>query len=629
AVSVNDVQSYYAPFGDAGILGSGITVTFGNEVTRIPKNLFDVSNTGLSIKVVAVIIESGVTSITDNAFQGLTDLTSITIPSSVTSIGVSAFQGCTELTSITIPSSVTSIGDIAFAGCKKLATVNYDAVSVEDFTSNYPEVFNGAGTEVGGVRLIIGEGVQRIPANFLKSSGITSIYYSGDIEDWCGMTFGSDWINNAWTFYIDNAAVTNLTIPDGVTSIADNAFQNCIRLTSITIPNSLNNIGNYAFTYCYMLTEVLNKSSFTISAGSSGYGDVGHYAIVVVNNETLKGTFETASNGVIYYTNANFNIPKTAVGITSQVSESITIANDCVGIKSFAFQGCTGLTNLTIPASVTSIGTSAFNGCSNLTEINYNGSITTDFATDSYLFYEAGQSGEGITLNIGSNVTKVPTCMFYGSNGNAAKITSITINNTSVVIGTNAFAGLPVTSAVVPMTAFTTGGLLKSSLVTLTITSGVVGGSAFSGTNAPNLETVIIKSNVTEIQGWAFTNNRKITSVTIEEGITSIGQQAFYKCTHLTSITIPDSVTSIGDSAFNGCSSLQSAVIGSGVTFIGMHPFYECYSLNSVTFRTLSGWYVTQQYSVTTGTAVDVSNTATTATVIKGTYDDYYWKRNV
>ncbi|MBQ7466789.1 MAG: hypothetical protein IJS74_01815, partial [Clostridia bacterium] len=68
-----------------------------------------------------------------------------------------------------------------------------------------------------------------------------------------------------------------------------------------------------------------------------------------------------------------------------------------------------------------------------------------------------------------------------------------------------------------------------------------------------------------------------------------------------------------------------------GVTFIGMHPFYECYSLNSVTFRTLSGWYVTQTYSATSGDSVTVSSTdlSGNATMIKSTYDYYYWKRNV
>ena len=57
------------------------------------------------------------------AFQGHTELTSVTIPNSVTNIGISAFNGCTGLTSVTIGNSVTSIGNAAFKGCTGLTSV--------------------------------------------------------------------------------------------------------------------------------------------------------------------------------------------------------------------------------------------------------------------------------------------------------------------------------------------------------------------------------------------------------------------------------------------------------------------------------------------------------------------------
>jgi len=125
------------------------------------------------VRVVAV--QEGVTSIGNRAFDGCTELTTITIPSSVTSIGYSAFRGCTELTTITIPSSVTSIDERAFTRCTGLTTIT-------------------------------------IP------SSVTSI---GDS-----------------TFY-GCAGLTTITIPSSVTSIGNEAFTRCTGLTTITIPSSL------------------------------------------------------------------------------------------------------------------------------------------------------------------------------------------------------------------------------------------------------------------------------------------------------------------------------------------------------------------------------------------------------
>ena len=68
-----------------------------------------------SSQVKTVIIEDGVTSIGDRAFDGCTKLTRVVIPDSVTSIGYSSFRGCYSLPSVAIPDSVTSIGDSAFA----------------------------------------------------------------------------------------------------------------------------------------------------------------------------------------------------------------------------------------------------------------------------------------------------------------------------------------------------------------------------------------------------------------------------------------------------------------------------------------------------------------------------------
>jgi len=103
---------------------SGLTsltsVTIPNGVTTIGYGAFS----GCS-SLASVIIPSSVTFIGNSAFSGCSSLASITIPSSVTSIGDSTFRGCSSLASVIIPSSVTFIGDSAFSGCSSLKTVTF------------------------------------------------------------------------------------------------------------------------------------------------------------------------------------------------------------------------------------------------------------------------------------------------------------------------------------------------------------------------------------------------------------------------------------------------------------------------------------------------------------------------
>jgi hypothetical protein len=164
-----------------------------------------------------------VTTIAQDAFQSCTGLTSVVIPNSVTVIGVRAFKGCTGLTSVTIPNSVTTIWDFAFYGCTDLTEVTIPS-SV---------------TEVGRFA-------------FQNCVGLSKVNVE-NLESWCKINF-SHGVDNPLAYahhlYVNDKEVTNLEMPESITTIGKYTFYNCYGLTEVTIPNSVTEIGSYAFWRC-------------------------------------------------------------------------------------------------------------------------------------------------------------------------------------------------------------------------------------------------------------------------------------------------------------------------------------------------------------------------------------------
>ena len=258
-------------------------------------------------------IPNSVTSIGGGAFYKCSSLTSITIPNSVTSIGNWAFEGCSSLTSITIPNSVTSIGREAFAGCSSLTSITI------------PNSVTSIGREA-----------------FADCSSLTTITIPNSV------TSIGDWA------FRECSSLTSITIPNSVTSIGRDAFEGCSSLTSITIPNSVTSIGGGAFYKCSSLTSITIPNSVT-SIGSSAFYGTGIY------NDPSSWT-----NGALYINDCLIRVDKNLVG-------DFTIKPDTRIIAGGAFDGCSSLTSITIPKSVTYIGWGVFMWCESLIVLNYAG----------------------------------------------------------------------------------------------------------------------------------------------------------------------------------------------------------------------------------------------------------------
>ena len=258
-------------FGDFAFCGcSSLTsVIIPNSVTRIsPSSFKDCSNlTSVTINSDAIVNKAY--SFTSNISRIFgSQVTEYIIGDDVTGIGKYAFSGCSSLTSLTIPNNVTSIGIYAFGDCHSLTSVILTANSVEEFCKGqvnslltYSMVFCNRQIQIDGkdvVEITIPNTVTNIGEQaFYNCSSLTSV------------TIGESVISIGNFAFQDCSSLTSVTIGENVTSIGASAFSSCSSLTSITIPNSVTSIGDHAFQYCYALTSVTIGESVTgIDAGT-------------------------------------------------------------------------------------------------------------------------------------------------------------------------------------------------------------------------------------------------------------------------------------------------------------------------------------------------------------------------
>ena len=347
-----------------------------------------------------------------------------------------------------------------------------------------------------------------------------------------------------------------------VTRIADQAFGGCDELTNVIMPDSITSMGSNVFEGCSKLTHTIIPDSIT-SMGSHVFSDCSSLTSVSIGNGVASIEWSTFYN---------------CSSLTS-----VTIGNSVTSIGFAAFNNCSNLTSIVIPNSVTSIYR-AFAGCSNLTSVYYSGTIDEwvqitfidDFSANPLFYAENFYINDKLITEVNINTaTKINSYAFANYN----RLTSVVIPDSVVSIGSYIFRDCPIKKATVPATAIVE--IINDNLKEVTITSG-----EFKDNNTfwqnKSLTKVTIGYGVTSIGPLAFYGCSGLTSITIPNSVTSIGYSAFEDCNNLTTVTIGNGVESIGYSAFSGCTGLTNVTIGNSVVNISDSAFYKCNKLTNI-----------------------------------------------
>lgn len=330
-----------------------------------------------------------VTTIGNDAFDNNFSVNSVTIGTNITTIGNYAFYACYYLTNVTIGSSVSTIGTYAFSENIRLISIRVD-------TSN------------------------------LAFSSINGILFDKSIKS---------------LIQYPGGLVGSYTIPSSVTSIQDGAFAGCGSLNGISIPNSVSYIGGWAFSDCSSLTNILLPKSVTnigllaflgctsltsinVAAQDSAYSSLGgvlfnqsqttlvEYPPGLIGSYVIPNGVTSIASLACYGCSSltSIAIPDSVTSIGGQAFAfcnltSVSIPNSVIGIGSYAFEVCDKLTNVLVGSSVTSIGDGAFWGCPILSGIDFRGNApnlggTNVFSGDSntIAFYLLGTTGWSSTF---------------------------------------------------------------------------------------------------------------------------------------------------------------------------------------------------------------------------------------
>ena len=296
--------------------------------------------------------------------------------------------------------------------------------------------------------------------------------------------------------------VSEIIIPNYVTSIGKRAFYGCSGLTSVTIPNGVTSIGGGAFYNCSGI------ESLVVAAGNKKYHSANNCIIETDTKKLIVGckTSIIPSDGSV--TSIGGGAFYNCSGLTS-----VTIPDSVTSIGESAFYNCSGLTSVTIPDSVTSIGQWAFDGCSGLTSVTIPNGVTSIGERAFYNCYKLVEVINKSSLNITKGSSNNGCIAYYALN--------VKKGGTSDIVNKNGYL-------------FYTYENVNYLLSYVGVNTDLTLPDDYNGQNY-------------KIYNYAFYNCSGLTSVTIPDSVTSIGDYAFDGCSGLKTVYYKGNATQWGN----------------------------------------------------------------------------------
>ena len=356
--------------------------------------------------------------------------------------------------------------------------------------------------------------------------------------------------------------------------------------------------------------------------------------IVVPASVTYDGQTYTVENIIEDAFSNNEKI--TSIDVQADIKEIGRILNNCTNLKRVVFadgperfyatfEGCTSLTDVTLPATTKYLDNDTFNNCSSLASLTIPGSVeefycwlngcerleTIKFenSDNALTLYNSlncplkniyiGRTISGLTdgwtstlpgtvekITIGGN-TIIPENAFK----NLGNLRQVNFEDGNIEIGNGAFQYCTRLQAItIPASVKKIGTSLFygcTGLKTASISEEFTEIPDQTFSNCDSLTTVSLSDKVETIGNEVFANCTSLNNLTLPDGLKTIRDRAFYRCLSLTSLVIPESVDSLGSSVFSNCTSLTSITLPSGTTKINGHMFEWCSALESFTLPDL------------------------------------------